>query len=157
MKTHDDVHPVKTSSSLTQQPWKRFQKSKLAEVQAEKTTSEGDSEADRESPQLKTYIVKFAIRQPDPDGGASYRDDYSTGLVRAENVHTAQEEAMKLHIPEAFETPPSGDWIMDGKECFGFRIEGCAPVDEGCEYWIEGLVEVRPEDVATIERYLLNW
>lgn len=138
---------------------KLIQNARLAEAEAEMATPANGSEADREPLQLKTYIVKFATRSPATDG-ASYRDDYSTGMVRAAHLYAAHEEAMKQHIPEAFETPPCGDWIMlgsDGNERLGFRIDDGAEVDEGCKYWIERMVEVRHEDVATIERYLLHW
>lgn len=152
---HPDNKPGPSAKLL-----ERIQNARLAEAQAEMATPASGSEVDFESLQLKTYIVMFATRQPDPGGGASYRDDYSTGLVRAANLYAAHEEAMKQHMPEAFETPSCGDWIMlgsDGNERLGLRIDDGAEVDEGCEYWIERMVEVRPEDVASLERYLLHW
>lgn len=115
---------------------------------------------DRISQNLKIYLATLGTRSwsvTDPIENSSLL------LVRAENSLSAYIIAMQIHLAEGFEEQPDGEWefettISESKGRIGFRLDDFSNDEKaGCFQWVEKVVEVAPEDVAVVERYLADW
>ncbi len=117
------------------------------------------------SQNLKTYLATLGTRSWSVTEPIEH---FSTLLVEAESSLSAYDIAMQFHMSEGFEKHPRGEWEWDttiderkadeGNGHLGFRIDDyCNDQKAGCFQWVEKVVEVAPEDVAVVERYLADW
>lgn len=109
---------------------------------------------------FKTYLVKFGLTT---SVGLDSNDTFRTGLIQAENLYTAYDRALRSHVPEAFDEHGAlpGEWVeYETGSAVRLRFElddDRSKVDAGSVLWIEKIVEIQANDVATMEAYLQDW
>lgn len=114
----------------------------------------------------KTWLVEYAVTDVDM-GIDRTLTDY--GLVEAQNITEAEDEALRVHVPEGFseeeapfapEDNEFGCWTtMNGFRAFELS-DRHEPVDAGSIFWIKRLQEVDAADVSVIRKYIdrmLTW
>lgn len=107
----------------------------------------------------KTWLVEYAVT--DVDMGEN-RTLTEYGLVEAQNITAAEDEALRAHVPEGFseeepfapEDNEYGGWTtMNGFRAFEFSDDH-ASVDSGSILWIKRLQEVDEADAPVVRKYL---
>jgi hypothetical protein len=133
-----------------------------------KTKPHGDREklktglaGEQPNPQpQKTWLVEYAVTDVEM-GMDRTLTDY--GLVEAQNITEAEDEALRGHVPEGFSEEGSpfapedseyGCWTtMDGLRAFELS-DRHASVDAGSILWIKRLQEVDAADAPVVRKYI---
>ena len=89
-----------------------------------------------------------------PDTFEEKETTYTELIDGPEDIKLAETQALRHHVPLAFEAEPEGRWItMNGLRAFKYN-NNHSEMEDGNVFWIHDMRVVEPADVPVMKKYL---